>query len=346
MSGEQNLTLSDPEHRIQVRSADGTRLNIESFGPDDGRTVVLAHGWTCSIAFWTKQVTKLIRNDVRVIAYDQRGHGSSGAAGPAGHTPEALADDLSAVLNSPLVRGRKVVVAGHSMGAMTLIAFGARHPQQLRRQISAALLASTGMNELVVRARIVPLPLPLAKLARPVITRLMGLSPAGTKPNRWQRTVTRYSALSSGASEADVLFCTTLIGSCPPATRVAFARMLSALDLDDAVREFDVPTIVVAGTHDRLTPIWHARRLADSLPRLLEFVEIEGSGHMTPVQSATEVNSAFHRLVRDYLPPQVDGSEHLVGTESSAAAPDGVQIRLTDGSIDLNQIPDTAQETA
>src|SRR5690242_1840457 len=187
MSGERNLTLTDPEHRIQVRSADGTRLNIESFGPDDGPTVLLAHGWTCSITFWTKQVDDLVRNGIRVIAYDQRGHGSSGPAGPAGHTPQALPDDLSAVVDSARVRGRKVILGGHSMGAMTLIAFGARHPEQLRQRVSAALLASTGMHELVVRARIMPLPLPLAKLARPVITRLMGLSPVGTKPNRWQR---------------------------------------------------------------------------------------------------------------------------------------------------------------
>jgi pimeloyl-ACP methyl ester carboxylesterase len=333
MSGEQNLTLTHPEHRIEVRSADGTRLNVESFGPEDGPTVVLAHGWTCSIAFWTKQVAALIANGVRVIAYDQRGHGSSGVPGPAGYTPEALADDIYAVLNSSLVHDRKVVLAGHSMGAMTLIAFGARHPQELKARVSAALLASTGMNELVVRSRVVPLPLPLAKLARPVITRLMALSPAGTRANRWQRTVTRYSALSRSASAADVLFCANLVGACRPATRAAFARMLSQLDLDDDVREFGVPTIVVAGTRDRLTPIWHARRLADNLPELLKFIEIDNSGHMTPVQSADEVNTALRRLVTEYLQTEARESAEM-------------RTRSADGSIKVSEIPDTAQETA
>ena len=247
----------------------------------------------------------LVADGVRVIAYDQRGHGGSGPAGPAGHTPEALADDLAAVLHANLAAGQKAVVAGHSMGAMTMIAFGARHPEELRERIGAALIASTAMHELVIRSRVVPLPLPLAKLARPVISRLMGLSPAGSRPNRWQRTVTRYSGLSRSASEADVLFCATLIGSCPPATRAAFARMLARLNLDQQVREFDVPSIVVAGTHDRLTPIWHARRLAGTLPQLLDFVEISGSGHMTPVQSAGEVNTALRRLIREYLRPEL-----------------------------------------
>ncbi len=329
MSDERNLSLHHPEHRIEVRSADGTRLNVESFGPEDGPTLVLAHGWTCSIVFWTKQIAALIADGVRVIAYDQRGHGSSGVPGPAGHTPEALADDVCAVLNSSLVQGRKVILAGHSMGAMTMIAFGARHPQMLRERVGAALLASTGMNELVVRARILPMPLPLAKLAQPVITRLMGLSPAGHTSNRWQRTVTRYSTLSRSASAADVQFCTTLVGSCRPATRAAFARMLSQLNLDDAVQEFAVPTIVVAGTRDRLTPIWHARRLADNLPELLKFIEVEDSGHMTPVQSADEVNAALRRLVQEYLQPSK-----------------GPRISTVDGSIDLSEVPDTAQEIA
>src|SRR3954447_2925151 len=151
MSGEQQLTLAVPGHRLDVRSADGTRLNVESYGPDDGPTVVLTHGWTCSIRFWTKQVEALIADGVRVLAYDQHGHGGSGSAGPAGHTPEALADDLAAVLQAGLAPGQKAVVAGHSMGAMTMIAFGGRHPEELRERVCAAMMASTAMNELVIR---------------------------------------------------------------------------------------------------------------------------------------------------------------------------------------------------
>jgi pimeloyl-ACP methyl ester carboxylesterase len=330
---ERRLTLARPGHRIDVRSADGTRLNVEVHGPDGMPTVVLVHGWTCSIVFWTKQVDALLADGVRVVVYDQRGHGSSATPGPAGYTPEALADDLSAVLHAVLPPGGRAVVAGHSMGAMAMIAFGARYPQELRRLVAGALIASTGMHDLVVRNRIVPLPLPLAKLARPVSTRLLGMSPAGTRTNRWQRAVTRYSSLSSTAAEADVEFCTTLIGSARPGVRAGFARMLSRLNLDDAVREFDVPAIVVAGTHDRLTPIWHARRLAGTLPQVLEVVEVDGAGHMTPVQSAAEVNAALRRLVRTGL-----GPGPALDHEMRAAA--------ADGSIKLSAIPDTAQETA
>lgn len=328
MRSADSLTLARPGYQVPVRSADGTRLNVESYGDDGWPAVVLAHGWTCSIRFWTKQVDALLADGVRVVTYDQRGHGLSTPAGPAGYTDVALADDLSAVLAATATE--PVVLAGHSMGGMAMIAFADRYPEQLHAQVAAGLIASTGMHELAVRSRIVPMPLPLARLARPISTRLMGSSPAARATGRRQARMTRYASLSSTASEADVEFCVQLINACPPHARAGFAQMLSRLDLDPKVREFDVPTIVVAGTHDRLTPIWHARRLARTLPRLIDLVEVPGAGHMTPVQSANEVNAALRRLLREHLRPGV-------------RLPDEVRAAPLDGSI---EIPDTAQETA
>jgi pimeloyl-ACP methyl ester carboxylesterase len=300
VSREHDVTLPQPGRRIDVHSADGTRLNVEIYGPDDAPTVLLSHGWTCSIVFWTKQVKTLVADGLRVVVHDLRGHGGSADAGPAGYTPEALADDLSAVLHACLPPDGRAVLAGHSMGSMAMIAFGARHREQLHRRVAAALITSTAMRELAIRSRVVPLPLPLAKLARPISSRLMAWSPAGDRPTRRQWHVTRYASLSKGATDEDVQFCIELINSCRAPARAGFAQMLNRMDLDDRVGAFDVPTIVLTGTHDRLTPIWHARRLADTLPNLVELIEVPGAGHMTPVQSATEVNAAIGRLVREY----------------------------------------------
>lgn len=62
---------------MAVRAADGTKLHTQVFGPADGYPVVLAHGITCAIRVWGNQIAELA-NDYRVIAYDHRGHGSSG----------------------------------------------------------------------------------------------------------------------------------------------------------------------------------------------------------------------------------------------------------------------------
>jgi pimeloyl-ACP methyl ester carboxylesterase len=77
--------------------------------------------------------------------------------------------------------------------------------------------------------------------------------------------------------------------------------MLAALDLDAQVGRFDVPAIVVAGDRDRLTPIWHARRMAAVLPHSHGLVTVRGAGHMTPVEAPGPINDALRRLVRDHL---------------------------------------------
>lgn len=301
-AGYGSLLLPAPAGRRAVHSADGTALNVERWGPESGPTVVLAHGWTCSIVFWARQINALAGAGYRVVAYDQRGHGDSGVPGPAGYTPEALADDFAAVLDAVTASaGERVLAAGHSMGSMTLIAFGARHPEQLRRQVAAAVLTSTGMHELFLRSRIVPMPLPLAKLALPISVALMGWSPPRGRTPWLNQQMVKYGSLSRGADRADVDFCARVVEACPPQTRARFARMLSTLDLDAQVRDFAVPAVLVAGGRDRLTPIWHARRMATALPALEEFLELPRSGHMTPVQSAAEVNDVLFRLAGEHL---------------------------------------------
>jgi len=282
---------------------------------------VLAHGWTLSIAIWARLLNRLSR-DFRVVAYDQRGHGASATAGPAGFTIEAVADDLATVLTATVPRGRRALLAGHSMGAMSMIAMGVRHPHVLRDRVAAGVLMSTGMHELLLRHRIVPLPLPLAKLAKPLSVRVMGMPPPGRVDGRL-RTMTRYVTLSRQATDAEVDFSTRVINACPPRTRAGFARMLGGLDLDEEVGRFDVPAIVVAGDRDRLTPIWHARRMAAALPQGLGLVTVPGAGHMTPVEAHRAVDGAVRRLAGTHLteaPTRIDVTRTAL-TASSPPTP-------------------------
>src|SRR5882762_10804457 len=92
---------------VDVRSADGTRLHAEVFGPEDGYPIVLAHGITCAIRVWAYQIADLA-NDYRVIAYDHRGHGRS-AAPPRrrAYSLDHLAGDLDSVLEATLAPGER-----------------------------------------------------------------------------------------------------------------------------------------------------------------------------------------------------------------------------------------------
>ncbi len=110
-----------PAGRAQmVRSADGTGLHVEVFGPEDGETVVLARGWTEALRYWTYVIRGLEEKGLRVVAYDLRGHGDSEPAKHGDYDIPRFGEDLEAVLAGCLAPGRRAVVAGHSLGAMSI----------------------------------------------------------------------------------------------------------------------------------------------------------------------------------------------------------------------------------
>lgn len=106
----------------------GVRLSGEQTG--DGPAVVLLHGLTATRRYVVMGSTALQRGGHRVVAYDARAHGNSGAAAdPTGYTYDALVDDLSAVLDACGIE--RAVLAGASMGAHTLLSFALRAPERV-----------------------------------------------------------------------------------------------------------------------------------------------------------------------------------------------------------------------
>jgi len=83
--------------------------------------------------------------------------------------------------------------------------------------------------------------------------------------------------------------------------RYAWSHVLDMLDLDHGVRELAVPTAVVVGTADRLTPPLHARALVAALPNCVGITELPGLGHMTPVEAPELVSEKIRHLVATYV---------------------------------------------
>ncbi|MFF8405686.1 alpha/beta fold hydrolase [Streptomyces sp. NPDC014846] len=283
-----------PSRSLTVVSADGARLHAEVHGPDGAPAVVLAHGWTCSTAFWAAQVRDLSA-DHRVITYDQRGHGRSPAS-PA-CTTEALADDLEAVLDATLAPGEKALVAGHSMGGMTVMAAAAR--PRFREHAAAVLLCSTGSSRLVAEARVVPW---RAGRARTWLTgRVLGSrAPLGPVTPVAKR-ILKYATMGAGSAPHMVEACARIVHACPRAARHAWAAVLEALDLDHGVRELHAPTAVLHGASDRLTPPVHARALVAALPNCVGLTDLPGIGHMTPIEAPEPVSARMRELVSTYV---------------------------------------------
>ncbi|WP_078913367.1 MULTISPECIES: alpha/beta fold hydrolase [unclassified Streptomyces] len=277
-------------------SVDGARLHVEVHGDEDAPAVVLAHGWTCSTAFWAAQIRALAATH-RVIAYDQRGHGRS----PAGlaHSTTALADDLVAVLEAALVPEERAVVAGHSMGGMTIMAAAGR--PEFAERAAAVLLCSTGSSRLVDEALV--LPVRAGRLRSRVTGAVLGSRAPLGPVTPVARKVLKYATMGPGSAPDKVEACARIVHACPTAARHAWSQVLAGLDLDADVARLTAPTAVIGGTADRLTPIVHARGLAAALPNCVGLTELTGMGHMTPVEAPEAVTGVLRELAELYLGP-------------------------------------------
>ncbi|MEU9607700.1 alpha/beta hydrolase [Streptomyces sp. NPDC048057] len=282
----------------KVRSADGTPLHVEVHGPSDAPTVVLAHGWTCSTRFWAAQIAAL-SHEMRVVAYDQRGHGRTPLARVG---TDVLADDLEAVLRAVLAPGQRAVLAGHSMGAMTIMA-AAERPAVVEHA-AAALLCSTGASHLAEESLVFPLRRgPLR--SRLTVAVLGSRAPLGPVTPLSKRLL-RYATMGRAATRTQIGACARIVHACPRATRVAWGGVLAELDLTDGVRKLAAPTVVVTGTADRLSPPVHAHRMVAHLPDCRELVVLPGAGHMTPVETPDAITAKLRELVAAHL---VEGEE-------------------------------------
>ncbi|MEU3958839.1 alpha/beta hydrolase [Streptomyces buecherae] len=290
-----------PDRELTVTSADGAPLHVEEYGPGGAPTVVLAHGWTCSIAFWAPVIRELAR-DHRVIAYDQRGHGHSAPPPYGGYTTETLADDLAAVLDQTLATGpdgarEQAVVVGHSMGGMTIMA-AARRPE-LRERAAAVLMCSTGAGALLAETLVVPTP--RGRVRERVHTLVLGSAAPLGRVTPVARRVLRYVTMGRAATREMTDACARIVHACPRRVRAQWGHMMGEMDLVANVGELTPPTAVIVGTADRLTPPVHAHKIVAALPNPLGLTVLPGIGHMTPVEVPDTVVDAIRGLVTDHL---------------------------------------------
>lgn len=298
---------ADPEHALLQRplggrertvvSGDGTELHARIFGPEDAPTIVLAHGWTCQIRFWTRQIHTL-SEEFRVVAYDQRGHGRSGRAADDDYRIERFGHDLAAILEACVPEGERAVVAGHSLGGMSIVSFAGLHAGEVHERLAAAALVNTGMGDLLQKALILPVKTPLDALEHAVGSAILSAPlPLPPGPTPLAHRAVRYIALSPTASPAQVAFTEAMVVDARPDVRGAIGGALTRLDLHAAVDRLTVPTLVIAGERDKLTPPVHAERLHRELPEPTELLMLPG-GHMGPLEHADEVSSALASLAR------------------------------------------------
>ena len=143
---DEDFELLDADRSYVVTTPDGVDLAVREVGPEDARlTVVFAHGFCLQMGAFHFQRARLAEQwgpQVRMVFYDQRGHGQSGEASPDSYTVTQLGIDLETVLTVMAPRG-PVVLVGHSMGGMTVLSHARQFPKRYpTRIVGVAIIAS------------------------------------------------------------------------------------------------------------------------------------------------------------------------------------------------------------
>ncbi|MER6298355.1 alpha/beta hydrolase [Kitasatospora sp. NPDC001539] len=309
----------EPAEELSVRSADGIRLHVEVHGQPGAPTVVLSHGWTCSTAFWAPVIRELA-DRYRVVVYDQRGHGHSEIPpSRARYSTRALAEDLTAVLLRTVPAGERAVLAGHSMGGMTIMAAGGR--PEVAERTAANVLISTGPAGLVAELTVLP-PALRAPAVRRFLHRRLLLSRLPLGPvTPVSRAALKYATMGPGSSAGQVEATARIVHACPTAVRANWAGVLGRLDVRAGLGRITAPTAVVVGTADRLTPPAHAHRIVEELADAQGLLLLPGVGHMAPLERPVEVAAEIHRMAAAHLAPDArPAAPAATTTERTTAA--------------------------
>ncbi len=304
---DEDFERLDDDRRYVVTMPDGVPLAVREAGPVDAPlTVVFVHGFCLRMGafhFQRKSLGEQWGQSVRMVFFDQRGHGQSGEADPETYTLTQLGKDLETVLQAVAPRGL-VVLVGHSMGGMTVLAHARQYPRQYGRQIVGAALISSAA-EGVSRS-------PLGEILKnPALEAVRFTARSVPKLAHRGRNVSRslIGPVLRAASFSDLrvsrsldAFSQRMMNDTPIATLVGF---LPALELHDETAGLwtllRIPTLIACGDHDLLTPDEYSRKMAASLPRS-ELVIVTGASHLALLDKPDAINDGLIRLVNRAVP--------------------------------------------
>jgi pimeloyl-ACP methyl ester carboxylesterase len=285
--------------RSELSLADGVRLLVEAYGPATSPvTVVLLHGWCLDRRTWQHQIAalKAMCPRPRVIAYDARGHGRSSATRLPSATLGQLGDDLAEVLRKYVPSG-PVVLAGHSMGGMTIMEYAHGHPVDFAERVAGLLFVSTSAEgtahtEYGLTPRLATLMRAGETLGAGVLARSgpwrphRALLPALRPALRWLLFGDHY--------DNDALQVTMRgVGRASLRSIGGFRASIGTQQRLETLAELgDLPAAVLVGDRDRLTPPPCAESIAGALPGT-GLTVFPGAGHMLLLERHAEVSATL-----------------------------------------------------
>ncbi|MFJ7901111.1 alpha/beta fold hydrolase [Streptomyces sp. NPDC096198] len=308
----------------RARADDGTELyyEVDDVEPEGGPaprrrrlfgrkalapvTVVFSHGYCLSQDSWHFQRAAL-RGVVRTVHWDQRSHGRSGRGiAQADGTPvsiDQLGRDLKAVLDAAVPEG-PVVLVGHSMGGMTVMALADQFPELIRDRVVGVALVGTSSGRLGE----VNFGLPVAgvnaiRRVLPGVLKALGQQAELVERGRratadlFAGIIKRYSFATRDVDPAVTRFAERMIEATPIDVVAEFYPAFTDHDKTAALTRFaGLPVLVLAGVQDLVTPSEHSEAIAGLLPDA-ELVLVPDAGHLVMLEHPEVVTDRLADLL-------------------------------------------------
>jgi pimeloyl-ACP methyl ester carboxylesterase len=182
---------------------------------------------------------------------------------------------------------------------MSIAAWAEHH--EVAPRVGGAALLFTGIGGLVGGQLLVHVPR-FAQALVDLVARYAFLGARGSLPRistPVSYAAVRYVAFGPTATPAQVAFFERMLVACPSDVRARVGVAMQEMDLYHVLPRLTVPTLVIAGENDRLTPPSHARRIAEELPNLYELIVLPETGHMGPLERPGEISDALRSLAVD-----------------------------------------------
>ena len=254
-------------------------LQVFTTGDKSNQPIIFVHGFPYDHTMWDRQIDHL-KDDYYCVTYDIKGLGSS-AIGDGQYTMESYVDDLLEIISE--LKLIKPVLCGLSMGGYMAFRAIERSQDTFGSLILCDTKAESDSDE--------------GKLIR--ANKIKQINEKGIDAFVDSFVPTCF-AKASIENQNDLF--QSILSKCktndPIGVKGALIAMLSRTDTTNYLSKINIPTLIIVGENDALTPPAVMKSLNESIPNS-KFVVINDSGHMTPIEKPVAVNEAFDSFLKE-----------------------------------------------
>jgi len=259
-------------------SAQGANIEFETEGPRTGVPIIFIHGFPFAKAMWQPQV-ELLKKDFHVISYDVRGHGASDV-GDGQYTVELFVDDVLGLLDH--LKLSKVVCVGLSMGGYIALRAAERSPEKFRALVLCDTRSEADGNE--------------GKIKRAGQARTVKADGMKKFAEGFLKAVFFEKSFETNQPAVDSIRA-MIENSSPTAVAGTLIAMAARTDTTPSLYTIKVPTLILVGQHDTVTPPSASHAMKEKIPGA-ELHMIGKAGHMSNLENPEEFNAHLLAFLR------------------------------------------------